>query len=73
MKNPKSLICLTFGILFIGAALVLRGTGNNELVVTAILAGIFPADCLLPYAQGSQIVMPMMTMMTIFKRVSPAS
>ena len=26
MKNPKSLICLTFGILFIGAALVLRGT-----------------------------------------------
>ena len=41
MKNPKYLICLTFGILFISAALVLRGTGNNELVVTALLAGIF--------------------------------
>lgn len=41
MKNPKSLICLIFGILFIGAALVLRGTGNGELVVTATLAGIF--------------------------------
>ena len=41
MKNPKSLICLVFGVLFIGAALVLRGTGNGELVFTAILAGIF--------------------------------
>ena len=41
MKNPKSLICLVFGVLFIGAALVLRGTGNVELVFTAIVAGIF--------------------------------
>lgn len=41
MKNPKSLICLIFSILFIGAALVLRGTGNGELVFTAILTGIF--------------------------------
>ena len=41
MKNPKSLICFVFGVLFIGAALVLRGTGNGELVFTAILAGIF--------------------------------
>ena len=41
MKNPNSLICLVFGVLFIGAALVLRGTGNGELVFTAIVAGIF--------------------------------
>ena len=37
MKNPKSLV----GVLFILAALVLRDTGNGELVVTAIIAGIF--------------------------------
>ena len=41
MKNPKSLVCAIFGVLFILAALVLRGTGNGELVVTAIIAGIF--------------------------------
>ena len=41
MKSPKPIICATFGILFIFAALVLRGTGNGELVVTAIIAGIF--------------------------------
>lgn len=41
MKNPKSVICLTFGVLFIAAAFVLRGTGNSELVFTATLAGIF--------------------------------
>lgn len=41
MKNPKSLVCLIFGVLFIGAAAILRGTGNGELVFTAIIAGIF--------------------------------
>ncbi len=41
MKNPKSLVCLIFGVLFIGAAMLLRGTGNGELVFTAVVAGIF--------------------------------
>ena len=39
MKNPKSLICAIFGVLFICAAVVLRGTGNSELVITATIAG----------------------------------
>lgn len=41
MENAKFIVCLIFGILFIAAALLLRGTGNSELVVTAIIAGIF--------------------------------
>ena len=41
MKNPKSLICGTFGVLFIFVALILRGTGNNELVITAVITGFF--------------------------------
>lgn len=41
MKNPKSFICAFFGILFILAAVVLRGTGNSELVITATLTGFF--------------------------------
>ena len=41
MKNPKSLICLVFGVLFIGAAMILRDTGNSELVITAVVAGFF--------------------------------
>ena len=41
MKNPKSLVCLIFGVLFIFAAFLLRGTGNSELVVTAVITSIF--------------------------------
>ena len=41
MKNLKFLICAIFGVLFIAAALLLWGTGNNEVVFTAILVGIF--------------------------------
>ena len=41
MKNPKSLICLIFGVLFLLAALVLLGTGNGQLVVTASITGFF--------------------------------
>ena len=40
MKNPKFLICVVFGVLFIGAAIVLRGTGNDPLVYTAVITGV---------------------------------
>lgn len=39
MKNPKSLICAIFGVLFLFAALVLRGTGNGELVFVSVVTG----------------------------------
>ena len=41
MNNPKSFVCLVFGVLFIGAAVILRNTGNGELVFTAVVTGIF--------------------------------
>ncbi|MEA4814695.1 MAG: hypothetical protein VB112_07305 [Oscillospiraceae bacterium] len=38
-NNPKFIICFFFGILFELAALCLRGTGNGQLVVTAMITG----------------------------------
>ena len=40
MKNPKFLICIVFGVLFIGAAILLRGTGNDPLVYPAVITGV---------------------------------
>ena len=48
MKNPKSLICLVFGVLFIGAALLLQGwrlTAALPLIAALCggIAGLLPA------------------------------
>jgi len=39
-NNPKFVICFFFGILFELAALFLRGTGNDQLVVTDMITGL---------------------------------